>query len=88
MTVEVAGEDTVPLLLRELPWVRSGCVAYRVVWDPPDLVDANREVPPHTHLVARKRSSELVARVSRALWDAAGGEIADESDFLVDPEDL
>ncbi|ACZ32188.1 hypothetical protein Xcel_3188 [Xylanimonas cellulosilytica DSM 15894] len=88
VTVEVAGEDTVPLLLRELPWVRSGCVAYRVVWDPPDLVDANREVPPHTHLVARKRSSELVARVSRALWDAAGGEIADESDFLVDPEDL
>ena len=88
VTVEVAGEDVVPLLLRDLPWVQTGCVAYRITWDPPDIVDANLERPSHTHLVARKRSAELVARVARALWEAAGGEIADESDFLVDPDDL
>ncbi|WP_425955811.1 hypothetical protein [Xylanimonas sp. McL0601] len=88
LTVEVAGEDFVPQLLRELPWVRGGCVAYRVHWDPPDLPEANREFPQHSHLVARKRSAELVARVARALWDAAGGELGDESDFLVDPDDL
>jgi hypothetical protein len=88
ITVEVAGEDVVPLLLRELPWAGGGCVAYRVHWDPPDLVEANREQPHHAHLVARRRSAELVARVARALWEAAGGEIADDADFLVDPEDL
>lgn len=88
VTVEVAGEEVVPLLLRDLPWVDAGCVAYRVIWDPPDMVEANREYPSHAHLVARKRSADLVARITRTLWEAAGGEIADESDFLVDPEDL
>ncbi|GAB2462624.1 hypothetical protein [Xylanimonas ulmi] len=88
LAVEVIGAETVPPLLRDLPWTRGGCVSYRVHWDPPDLIEANRERPPHSHLVARKRAAELVARVARALWDAAGGEIADESDFLVDPDDL
>ncbi|MCL1871632.1 MAG: hypothetical protein FWF90_14645 [Promicromonosporaceae bacterium] len=88
VSVEVTGVDDVPLLLRDLPWVQGGCVSYTVRWDPLDIVEANREVPGHAHLVARRRAAELVARIARALWDAAGGEIADESDFLVDPEDL
>ena len=88
LTVEVAGEDHVPPLLKDLPWVQGGCVAYRVIWDPPDLEEAHREFPSHAHQAARRRAADLVARVAHALWTAAGGEIADESDFLVDPEDL
>ncbi|PZR53461.1 hypothetical protein DNL40_08125 [Xylanimonas oleitrophica] len=88
VTVEVAGEEVLPPLLRELPWAQGGCVAYHVRWDPPDIVEAQREHPHHAHLVARKRAAELVSRVAAAIWEAAGGEIADEADFLVDPEDL
>jgi hypothetical protein len=88
VAAEVAGEEVLPQALRELPWARGGCVSYRIVWYPPDVDDANREHPSHAHLVARRRAAELVARVARTLWEAAGGEIADESDFLVDPEDL
>ncbi len=88
LTVEVSGEDVLPHLLKDLPWARGGCVAYRVRWDPPDIEDWQREQPSHAHLIARKRSADLVARVAHALWAAAGGEIADESDFLVDPDDL
>ena len=88
VTVEVTGEEHVPPLLRDLPWVRGGCVAYRVVWDPPDLVDWQREFPSQTHLASRRRAADLVARVAHALWTAAGGEIADDAGFLVDPDDL
>lgn len=88
VTVEVAGEEHVPPLLKDLTWVQGGCVSYHVRWDPPDIVESQREFPSHAHLLARRRAAELVARVTHAVWAAAGGEIADESDFLVAPDDL
>ncbi len=88
VTVEVMGETVLPLLLRDLPWAADGCVAYHVRWDPPDVAEAQRERPDPVLVAARRRAAEVVAGMSRALWEAVGGEIADEADFLVDPEDL
>lgn len=88
VAVEVGGEEALPLLLRGLPWTADGAVSYRVRWEPRDLVESQQEQPSLDHQVARKRAAEVVAQVARTLHDAVGGEIADEAEFLVDPEDL
>ncbi|MBD8079895.1 hypothetical protein [Cellulosimicrobium arenosum] len=88
VAVEVGGEDRLPLLLRALPWASQGAVCYRVRWEPRDLVESQQEHPSLEHRVARKRAGEAVAAITRTLHAAAGGEIADESEFLVEPEDL
>ncbi|WP_454041795.1 hypothetical protein [Cellulosimicrobium sp. Marseille-Q8652] len=88
VAVEVGGEDQLPLLLRGLPWASGGAVSYRIRWEPRDLLEAQQEQPSMEHRIARKRAAELVAQVATALHRAVGGEIADDSDFLVEPEDL
>ncbi|GAA1719618.1 hypothetical protein GCM10009809_14260 [Isoptericola hypogeus] len=88
ITVEVEGEERLPLLLRDLPWARSGAVCYHVRWDAPDLVESQREFPQPALVVARKRAADMVGKLAAAIHRATGGEIADEGDFLLDPEDL
>ncbi|MHA7134748.1 hypothetical protein [Oerskovia turbata] len=88
VAVEVAGEEMLPLLLRGLPWAAQGAIAYRICWEPHDLVESQMEVPSFELKVARKRAAELVATVTRAVHAAVGGEIADEADFLVEPQDV
>ena len=88
VSVEISGEEKLPRLLRGLPWAEQGAVCYWVHWEPQDLVESQREFPNMELRIARKRAAELVARLASALHDAAGGEIADEDGFLVDPADL
>ncbi len=88
LSVEIGGEEKVPLLLRELPWTEGGAVTYRVHWEPPDLEDWQRERPSLGHKVARGRAATLIVMITLALQRAAGGEIADEYGFLLDPGDL
>ncbi|WP_020017522.1 hypothetical protein [Promicromonospora sukumoe] len=88
VSVEISGEEKLPRLLRGLPWAEQGAVCYRVHWEPQDLVESQREFPNMELRIARKRAAELVARLASAIHDAAGGEIADEDGFLVDPVDL
>ncbi|MCB7135093.1 hypothetical protein [Cellulosimicrobium marinum] len=88
VAVEVGGEDQLPLLLRGLPWASAGAVSYRVRWEPRDLVESQQEHPSMDHRVARKRAAEVVAQITRTLHRAVGGEIADEAEFLVEPDDL
>ncbi|MCK0117642.1 hypothetical protein BCE75_10259 [Isoptericola sp. CG 20/1183] len=88
VTVEVSGDEVLPLLVKELPWAAGGAICYRVVWDPPDLHEAQREFPQPALVVARRRASDLVGKVAAAIQAAVGGEIADESEFLLAPEDL
>ncbi|WP_265520168.1 hypothetical protein [Oerskovia flava] len=88
VAVEVGGEERLPLLLRGLPWTAGGAVAYRVRWEPLDLVESQQERPALDHQVARRRAAVLVSTVVKALHGAVGGEIADEADFLVDAVDL
>lgn len=88
LAVEIGGDERVPLLLRDLPWTANGAVTYRIRWEPRDLVESQLEQPSMEHRVARKRAAELVAQVARALHQAVGGEIADEAEFLLDPDDL
>ncbi|MDO8143488.1 MULTISPECIES: hypothetical protein [unclassified Isoptericola] len=88
VTVEVSGDEVLPLLVKELPWAAAGAICYRVVWDPPDQFEAQMEFPQAGLVVARKRAADLVAKVAAAIHAAVGGEIADESEFLLAPEDL
>ena len=88
VAVEVGGEDQLPLLLRGLPWTADGAVCYRVRWEPRDLAESQQEQPSLDLQVARKRAAEVVTQITRTLHGAVGGEIADESEFLVDPADL
>ncbi|WP_402462983.1 hypothetical protein [Isoptericola aurantiacus] len=88
VTVEVNGDEVLPLLVKELPWAAGGAICYRVVWDPPDQHEAQREFPQPALVVARKRAADLVGRAAAAIHAAVGGEIADEAEFLLAPEDL
>lgn len=88
VSIEISGEEKLPRLLRGLPWAAQGAVRYAVHWDPSDLVESQREFPAMELRVARKRAAELVARIAGAVQAAAGGEVADEDGFLVDPVDL
>ena len=88
VAVEVGGVEEPPLVLRGLAWATQGAVSYQVRWTPPDLVDWQREIPSFDHRLSRTRATGVVAQLARALFAAVGGEIADQDDFLVDPEDV
>ncbi|WP_421735377.1 hypothetical protein [Cellulomonas sp.] len=88
LSVEAGVETTLPPLMRSLPWTQGGVVAYRVHWEPPFIEELEAERPSFEHRVARSRAAPLVQAVARAVHGAIGGEIADEADFLVDPEDV
>jgi hypothetical protein len=88
LSVEAGAETTLPPLMRGLPWTANGVVAYRVHWEPPFIEELETEKPSFEHRVARSRAAPLVQSVARAVHGAIGGEIADEADFLVDPEDV
>ena len=88
LSVEAGVETTLPPLMRDLPWTQNGIVAYRVHWEPPFIEELEAERPSFEHRVARSRAAPLVQAVARAVHGAIGGEIADEADFLVDPEDV
>lgn len=88
--VEVVAERLLepPMVLREAAWASSGLVALRVRWHAVDLEQQQAERPSALHRVARGRATPLVNAVATRLWDAFDGEIADEADFLIHPDDL
>ena len=88
LSVEAAAETELPALLRGLPWTSKGVVAYRVHWEPRFVEELEAEKPSFEHRVARSRAAPQVQALARAIHAATGGEIADEADFLVDPEDV
>lgn len=88
IVVEVSDEEVVPPILRGLPWTQDGAVAYSVRWVPVDVEALEQEKPPHSHRIARSRASSRLNALVRALHAVVGGEIADDDDFLVAPEDL
>ena len=88
IAIEVGGEEALPPLLRGLPWAAGGALAYRVRWEPTDVEELELERPSFAHRVARGRAMPHVHAIARALQAAAGGEIADAAEFLVNPGDL
>ncbi|MGV8979122.1 MAG: hypothetical protein ACOH17_13870 [Cellulomonas sp.] len=88
IAVEVGGEQTLPPLLRGLPWAVGGALAYRVRWEPTEVEELELERPSFAHRVARGRAMPHVQAIARELHSAVGGEIADASEFLVNPGDL
>jgi len=88
VSVEVGGVESVPLVLRGAPWAQNGAISYLVRWTPEDLVDWQREVPSFGLKVSRTRAAGVVAQLARAVYAAVGGEVADQDEFLMDPEDV
>ncbi|GAA3808987.1 hypothetical protein [Cellulomonas soli] len=88
VAVEAGVEHVVPPIMRELPWAQAEVVAYRVRWEPLLIEELEAERPSLEHRVARGRAVPQVQAIARVVHALAGGEIADESGFLVDPEDL
>lgn len=88
VSVEVGGVEEVPLTLKGVAWAEGGAVTYMVRWTPVNLEDWQRERPSFDLKISRTRASGVVARLARAVHEAVGGEIADQDDFLVDPEDV
>lgn len=88
LEIAVEGEEVVPLVLQGLDWAQHGVVVYLLRWWPGEesaLVDAE---PSEELRAVRARVRALVERIAVALHTAAGGEITDESGFLVDPATL
>ncbi|HEY5515818.1 MAG TPA: hypothetical protein VIK12_06385 [Pengzhenrongella sp.] len=88
LALEVSGEDTIPLVLSALPWAGDGVIAYHVRWEAPDFQELELERPSLAHRVARGRAQPLVSALASEVYRAVGGEVADASEFLVDPADL
>lgn len=88
--VEVVAEylEEPPTVLREAVWATAGLVAVRVRWHAVDPEQQQLERPSALHRVARGRATPLVNAVAVRLWEDLGGEIADESEFLIHPDDL
>ena len=88
LEIAVEGEEVVPLVLQGLDWAQHGVVVYLLRWWPRDE-SALADTEPSEELRAmRARVRALVERTAVALHTAAGGEITDESGFLVDPATL
>lgn len=85
LEVAVEGEEVIPLALRGLDWTHGGVVSYLVRWWPAQEGALAVPDPGPELLAARARARRLVERAAVALHDAAGGEVTDESGFLVDP---
>lgn len=88
VSVEVSGVEQLPLVLRGLEWAVDGAIAYQVRWTPDDLVDWQREVPSSDHRAARARAVDVVTALARAVHGAVGGEVVDQDEFLVEPDEI
>lgn len=88
VSVEVSGVEQLPLVLRGLEWAVDGAIAYQVRWTPDDLADWQREIPSFEHRVARTRALGVVAPLARAVHAAVGGEVVDQDEFLVEPDEI
>ncbi len=98
IAVEIGGEEVLPTSLQGLPWADAGAVAYRVRWFPHEDDDHADDGAGNLHQgavhhslgfrVSRGRAAARVEGITRALFTVTGGEVLDEDDFLIHPEDL
>lgn len=88
VTVEVAVEHELPVVLAGLPWTQGEVVGYQVRWEAPDVEQLETERPALPHRVARGRAARVVRGIARAIQAEVGGEVADMAGFLVDPAQL
>jgi hypothetical protein len=88
VTVEVAVEHELPVVLAGLPWTQGEVVGYQVRWEAPDVEQLETERPALPHRVARGRAARVVRGIARAIQAEVGGEVADAAGFLVDPAQL
>lgn len=78
----------VPAVLSTLDWREHGPWGYHVTWRPPHGYDGDADHPSQLHVIARQRVAPAVARVTAALWRAAGGTVVDAGGFVVPPADV
>ena len=81
------GEHDEPSVAYE-PWAKGDFVTYELRWVGPDPAEREQRYPAGSFLAARGRVKPLVARLTRAVVEAAHGVIVDEDGFRVDRYDL
>lgn len=86
--VAVEGQEVVPLALRGLEWTDRGVVVYAVRWWPSEEGALTHPDPSPEFRAARAEARARIEAAARALRAAVGGEVTDESGFLIDPETL
>lgn len=88
LEVAVEGEDHPPLALGGLDWAENGVIAYALRWWPGDEEAAYAAEVSDDMREARGRVRALLEQAALALYAVVGGEVTDESGFLVEPESL
>ncbi len=88
VVVTVARRTAVPVAVAGLSWGDHGPWTYTVAWRPPDPAELTAEQPSRTHLIARTRVAQVVARAARAVLGAAGGVVVDDGGFPVSDDEL
>lgn len=84
VTLRSARSDDVPAVLATLDWREYGPWAYHVRWRPADGEDPDSSLS----AIARQRVAPTIARVTAALWRAAGGTVVDEGGFVVRSDEV
>jgi hypothetical protein len=88
LTVAAQRRDAVPVAVAAQEWGAHGPWTYQVSWIPPDPAELEAEQPSRLHVIARSRVAPVVARVARAMWQAAGGVVVDDGGFPVPDDEL
>jgi len=84
VTLRSSRRDDVPAVLAALDWRDYGPWAYEVRWRPVEGEDPESPLS----AIARQRVAPTIARVTAALWRAAGGTVVDEGGFVVPSDEL
>ncbi|ROR96840.1 hypothetical protein EDD28_1431 [Salana multivorans] len=92
VTLHVEAAEVIPAALADCAWTGGGVIAYRLQWlaDPAVRAAAAGRLPGETAaaLETREHARAAISEAARALHAAAGGELVDEDELLLDPTDL
>ncbi|WP_454293300.1 hypothetical protein [Salana multivorans] len=85
LTLHVEAAEVIPAPLADAEWTSGGVIIYRLQWQ---AEPEQREPVSRVGRRRRERARAAVAAAAQALHEAAGGELLDEDEFLLDPTDL
>lgn len=88
VSIEIGGSEYVPPALEGIDWADTGVLEYRISWAPADQDQANLETPEVDFMIYRAQVLALIRKLTHALYQQTGGEVADQDGFLLDPEQL
>lgn len=88
VSLEIGGTEYVPPALEGMDWADTGVLEYRISWVPFDVAQSHQEVPGVDFVIYRAQVLALIRKLTHALYQQTGGEVADQDGFLLDPQQL